>query len=319
MILDSLQLIILIVTILGSVLAHGKVIPGCMSALEGRAFPIKSRVSHMEGLLEGFRATGLLSLSQSDRNQAQAAWSAFPANLKAARVFRSFTFKTSPGVSLTVRRIITFHSYYLSVDACRFRHLFLMIEPVVRIRIELLGVRRKIWRRIDVPTSSTLAMLHQIIQAAMGWGNYHLHEFQVEGRIYTEIMPDLEDYGVRQYDEKNLRLKTIFERGIRRMLYVYDFGDNWRHNIRIEGIRMGEAEDQYPAFVAGAGRCPPEDVGGGSGFERFIHILSDPAHEEHGEMVEWYGTSFDPDDFDADRARRSLGSLAAHRRRDREA
>ena len=199
-------------------------------------------------------------------------------------------------------------------SACCLQRIYLMIEPVVRIRIELLDVRQEIWRRVDVPASSTLAMLHHIIQAAMGWEECHLHEFQIEGRTYTEIMPGLlEDYGVRRYDEKNLRLKTIFERGIRRMLYVYDFGDDWRHDIRIEGIRMGDAEVRYPALVEGAGRCPPEDVGGWIGFERFLQVLSDSAHEEHEELVEWCGGAFDPDDFDTDQARRWVGSIAARR------
>ena len=188
-----------------------------------------------------------------------------------------------------------------------------MVEPVVRIRIQLLDVSREIWRRVDVPTSSTLAMLHSIIQYAMGWEDCHLHEFQIEGRIYTEILPDLDDYGIRRYDEKNLRLKTVFERGIRRMLYVYDFGDSWRHDVRIEGIRRGDAEARYPAFVDGAGRCPPEDVGGWVGFERFLQVLSDPAHEEHQEMIEWYGGGFDPDDFDARQAWRLIDYMAARR------
>ena len=97
MIMDNIQLIILIVTILGSVFAHGRIILGRvsaleesmsarmsalesrmsalesrMSALEDRVSAVESRVSHMEGLFEGFRAAGLLS-SQPDKNQVQAA------------------------------------------------------------------------------------------------------------------------------------------------------------------------------------------------------------------------------------------------------
>lgn len=94
MIMDNIQLIILIVTILGAVFAQSKVILGRISALEGRmsalegrmsalegrmsaledrVSAVESRVSHMEGLFEGFRAAGLLSPSQSGKDQVQAA------------------------------------------------------------------------------------------------------------------------------------------------------------------------------------------------------------------------------------------------------
>lgn len=74
MIMDNFQLIILIVTVIGSMLAHGKIVLGRISALEGRMLALENRmsalenrvsaleirVSHLDGMFEGFRAAGLV-------------------------------------------------------------------------------------------------------------------------------------------------------------------------------------------------------------------------------------------------------------------
>ena len=41
-----------------------------------------------------------------------------------------------------------------------------------------------------------------------------------------------------------------------------------KRRIVIKEIRDGEADVDYPVFVAGERRCPPEDVGGVPGFMR---------------------------------------------------
>ena len=78
---------------------------------------------------------------------------------------------------------------------------------------------------------------------------------------------------------------------------------------------------EHPAFVDGARRCPPEDVGGPAGFMDFLEAVLDPAHEQHRDMVRWYGGPFDPIGLDEERARfgmenmtrRRRGPLASHR------
>ena len=189
-----------------------------------------------------------------------------------------------------------------------------MIEPIARIRIELQDLEAKIWRRVDVPHSATLAALHDAIQVTMGWTDSHLHEFVVGDRVYGVPTPDDEFYERKVYKAVAIRLKTLTERGVDRFLYVYDFGDHWRHDIIVEEIRDGDADTEYPAFVDGAGRCPPEDVGGTDGFMEFLEAVLDPGHEEHKRMIEWYGGSFDPADIDAERIRRVLGMFSARRR-----
>jgi len=188
-----------------------------------------------------------------------------------------------------------------------------MTEPVARLRIELQEIEPKVWRRVDVPLSSTLLALHDIIQVTFGWTNSHLFEFEVGDRAYGDPMLDEDLYDRRVYKARSIRLKSLVERGVERFLYLYDFGDNWRHDISIESVRDGDADVDYPAFVDGERRCPPEDVGSVTGFMEFLEAALNPFHEEHEAMVRWYGKPFDPLEIDEERIRLILSSLAARR------
>ena len=76
----------------------------------------------------------------------------------------------------------------------------------------------------------------------------------------------------------------------------------------------GEDQTDYPAFVGGARRAPPDDVGGISGFEAFLEAVTDPRHEDHDQMLEWSDGSFDPEDIDERDIRMIIGNFAARRR-----
>ena len=197
-----------------------------------------------------------------------------------------------------------------------------MTETITRVRIELEGTEPLVWRELDLPLSTTLASLHDIIQVVMRWQDYHLHEFVVGDKIYG--VPDLDDvFDERKvYKEKSIRLGTLMDRGIREFLYLYDFGDNWQHRIIIDEPRQGELGVEYPRFVDGARRAPPEDVGGLPGFEEFLDARAHPEHEQFQQMLDWYGEIFDPEDIDArwitmiiqdNFAARRRGPLKSHR------
>ena len=189
-----------------------------------------------------------------------------------------------------------------------------MSERVVRLKIELLEVQPPIWRRVDVPVSTNLADLHAIIQHAMGWEFAHLYEFEIGKQRYEDDFFQDDDFPSSALSAQNARLQPLIARGYKRFSYLYDFGDCWRHEIRSEGVRDGEAGVDYPVFVEGAGRCPPEDVGGTSGFYDFLEAIGDPSHEEHSEWVAWRGP-FDPEDIDEERARAGINEIAKSRRR----
>jgi hypothetical protein len=64
-----------------------------------------------------------------------------------------------------------------------------------------------------------------------------------------------------------VRLRAIAPVEGARLEYVYDFGDHWRHVVTVEALLPNLlattiGEDRLPYCVAGAGACPPEDIGG---------------------------------------------------------
>ena len=156
--------------------------------------------------------------------------------------------------------------------------------------------------------------LHDIIQVAFRWNDAHLFEFEIGDKVYGERLPDDEFLERRVYQARSLRLGTLIDRGVARFLYVYDFGDDWRHEVIIEKVFDGEPGIDYPAFVDGARRTPPEDVGGAPGFMDFLEATLLPTHPEHERMREWYGGAFDPRDIEEKWIRGILSVLAARRR-----
>ncbi len=174
---------------------------------------------------------------------------------------------------------------------------------VYQLKVTLLDIEPPIWRRILVPGNTTLPDLHLMLQAAMGWTNSHLHKFTMDGIEYSMPDPDFED---DMKDEKRVRLDKVLPRPNTHFVYTYDFGDDWEHDIAVEDIMPPEAGRRYPICIDGQRACPPEDCGSTPGYEKFLAAIHDPKHEEHAEMLEWVGGSFDPEAFDSDQINQDL-------------
>ena len=84
---------------------------------------------------------------------------------------------------------------------------------------------------------------------------------------------------------------------------MYDFGDDWRHTLTYEGTWPAQPGRAYPACVAGARACPPEDVGGVHGFAEFLEAVANPKHPEHAECLTWVGGSYDPAAFEPEKVK----------------
>ena len=170
--------------------------------------------------------------------------------------------------------------------------------PWWQVRIELLDVTPKIWRRLILPEDLTLPRLNLVLQSCMGWQHSHLHEFVLGGRRYSTPDPDFSDE-LKQLDERRVVLSDAIGRESRCFDYIYDFGDNWHHVVIVEDPFAGHSEQRLKIrCLDGENACPPEDVGGASGYADFLAAIADPSHEEHAQFLRWAGGSFDPTHFD---------------------
>jgi hypothetical protein len=181
------------------------------------------------------------------------------------------------------------------------------------LRIELEDLTPSVWRRLWIEDKVNLIKLHHAIQAAMGWTDAHLHEFQIGGVAYATPHP--EDEPDRQIiDERGVRLDKVLK-GISTFGYTYDFGDHWQHRITVEKIVIATAMSRGYGFVeAGERACPPEDAGGSHGYQDFLDQLTKaPKSKEVREFRRWAGEDFDPNRFDRLAANAALLRMAWNR------
>jgi hypothetical protein len=188
-----------------------------------------------------------------------------------------------------------------------------------RVRLDLRGAKPPVWRRLELPGDLTLPRLHEVIQAAMGWTDTHLHRFRTGGDhrspyFITAFDVDEGEDGVLEDD---IRLdQTVAAEGDH-LWYEYDFGDGWDHVLRVEAVL-----DEPPASVrcmGGRMACPPEDCGGLGGYEELAawvrsgyddsllpEVFDDAAHAHGWLPLEWH-----PDHFDIEETRAALAVAVA--------
>ena len=166
-----------------------------------------------------------------------------------------------------------------------------MATETLRLKVTLRGSEPEIWRQVEVVSTTTLAHLHRALQTAMGWTDSHLHQFWYGQRCFGVTDPEL---GLDCEDERRMRIGTLLRQPGDHVMYEYDFGDGWEHDITLEGV--GPVTGDEPRVCNGCGACPPEDVGGIPGFEEFLRALANSQHPRHREFLDWHGP-FEPGAF----------------------
>lgn len=180
---------------------------------------------------------------------------------------------------------------------------------IIQLKVTLRGVKPPVWRRLLLPGTMHLGQLHEAIQAAMGWHDYHLHVFDIGGESFGDRQ-DVDDVA----DEKRPTLNGLLKSGVTRFGYTYDFGDTWEHTVALEKSEPAVEGAAYPACTGGKRNCPPEDCGGPWGYAQLLAVLADPNHPEHEEQLEWVGGEFDPEECDLEGANTVLAARFAKKR-----
>ncbi|MBO0703413.1 MAG: plasmid pRiA4b ORF-3 family protein [Candidatus Dormibacteraeota bacterium] len=174
-----------------------------------------------------------------------------------------------------------------------------------QIKVSLLDVAPRIWRRLLVPQDVSMPRLHRILQLAMGWTDSHLHQFRVGELRFAE--PDDEQLEPRPIDYRRIALNQLAPQRGSTCVYEYDFGDGWEHLIEVEEeLPVETVSGAVPRCLAGERACPPEDCGGPGGYAEVLVALSDAGHPEHDQWCEWAGPAFDPAAFDMETINRAL-------------
>lgn len=172
-----------------------------------------------------------------------------------------------------------------------------MENKILQLKIVLKNIRPPIWRRILIPSDSTFWELHIAIQDSFGWEDYHLHEFFI-GKAYDRNairinLPYPEDNIFGDKTTPLIEYKTILSDFLNKIgskiNYIYDFGDNWEHEILLEKISKRDLCQTYPYVLSGKRACPWEDSGGPYAYQDKINILKNKNHKEYNEIADWVG------------------------------
>lgn len=188
-----------------------------------------------------------------------------------------------------------------------------------RVRLDLRDTSPPVWRRLELPGDLTLDRLHDVIQAAMGWTNSHLHRFRT-GRDYSSpyfvTTVDL-DEGEDGLLEDGIRLDQLVADKDDEVWYEYDFGDSWDHRLRVEAV----LDDPPPTARCTAGRlaCPPEDCGGIGGYEALAawvrggrtDALLPAVFDTAEHALAWLPLDWDPDAFDIEETNAAVADSVA--------
>lgn len=188
-----------------------------------------------------------------------------------------------------------------------------------QVRLDLRGAKPPVWRRLELPGDVSLPRLHDVIQAAMGWSDSHLHRFRTGSdrrSPYFVTHFDL-DEGEDGTLEDDVRLDQLLAEKGDELWYEYDFGDGWDHKLVVEEVL--EEPPSTARCTGGRMACPPEDCGGIGGHEELAAwvrsgyddaqlpgVFDDAAHAHDWLPVDWH-----PDHFDVDEANAALAIAAA--------
>jgi hypothetical protein len=179
----------------------------------------------------------------------------------------------------------------------------------VELKITLNLLNDEVWRKVILPLKMPFDKFHKVIQTLFSWQDYHMHEFQILNgdQVVVKLMPDdeMNDFpdSIERRLEKGVELAEYLPQ-YPKLKYIYDFGDYWEHDIEL--VRYLPMQNRIePYCTDGAGRTPPEDVGGQGGYEEFQEIINDPLHPLREEMLDW-GKMQKYSDFNLESVNQSL-------------
>ena len=187
----------------------------------------------------------------------------------------------------------------------------------LRVRVTLLDTEPAVWRELEVSSDLSLVQVHDVLQAAMGWNDSHLHHFY-DGDDLTAYF--LNGFDVEEGDEgrpeADVPLGEVLSEPGDVITYEYDFGDGWLHRIELLARIPGAVE--VPArCLDGALACPPDDCGGPPGYAGWAAWVRSgfddteaPDWGDPRELREWLPVGWHPDEFSVDQVNQALRSLA---------
>lgn len=144
-------------------------------------------------------------------------------------------------------------------------------QKLYQLRVVLREISPLVWRRILVPSSTTLADLHEVLQIVFDWDGSRLHSFRIHGKEYAG-----ESGKPREVVLSALRLVPGES-----FVYEYDYFAGWRCDVRLEKVLATDPKRRFPICTGGRWPSPPDDCSGPQEYlERLEQHRLGPSLEE---------------------------------------
>jgi Plasmid pRiA4b ORF-3-like protein len=143
----------------------------------------------------------------------------------------------------------------------------------------------------------------------MGWHSAHLYQFR-KGFDINIGLPN--DYMDEEFlDIRTTPISMLLNKEKTKVVYDYDFGDSWQHDVIVEKIIDTIDLPYLPYVKSGKNACPIEDCGGVWGYREIIDSMENTKSKKYKEFNEWYDLEdFEPFVFDKDQCNEDLESFA---------
>ncbi|MCI7812908.1 MAG: SEC-C metal-binding domain-containing protein [Lachnospiraceae bacterium] len=161
-----------------------------------------------------------------------------------------------------------------------------------QIKIQLNQSHPPIWRRAVIPAGLSFSQLIVILNEIMGWNGSHLSSFRFSNQQVTieedveSNFADMMDFDDFELLEASETLIDSFLDSEKKFLYLYDFGDDWKHTVTVEKI-LPDYEQDYPAVLKFKENTPYEDCGGIWAYYDLLNLLKNPSDPEYESMKDW--------------------------------
>ena len=172
-----------------------------------------------------------------------------------------------------------------------------------RVRVDLTWTKPPLWRRFELASDLFLDDLHEVLQVAFGWTDSHLHRFGCGGTQFYSYKSEhyLSPYDVEEGEvgvpEEQVRLDEVLVDVGDKLFYLYDFGDDWHHTIKLESVLPRDESAPRAVCTTGRREGPAEDCGGVYGYE-LLAAGTDPAHPHHADVAAEFASVYGEDGFD---------------------
>jgi hypothetical protein len=168
-------------------------------------------------------------------------------------------------------------------------------QAVYRIRVSVCRSKPDIWRSLEVSNCS-LAVLHQLIQAAIGWSGTPRYLFRAGGQSYGVLPPRMQTQPPQRSHAACTDIDEVVPLGDERfqMQYTCVADEEWEFSLVVEAIGDPTNGSSAPACVAGERAWPPVDAGGPERYEDLLLAWAKPDDPYRQNLVDWLGVDFDP-------------------------